>query len=109
MGARVLHIRTLLQARVMLLEGVAMDGVEQAKREVGVKIEERAREEGIGPQRAGVVKGLAVVCRQSAQCDATAVGGVDVSEAVHQAGGHQVERNLAGRIDRKSTRLNSSH
>src|SRR5271157_3586866 len=76
-----------------------MDRVVQIKGEVGVEIEERAREESVGPQRPAIVEGLAVVCRQSAQYDAPAVGGVDVPEAVHQAGGHQVERNLAGRIE----------
>ena len=82
----------------MLLDGIAIDGVVQVKREVGVEIEERAREVPIGPQRAGVVEGLAVVSRQGAQYDAPAVGGIDVPEAVEEAGGHQVERNLAGRI-----------
>src|ERR1039458_1542778 len=82
----------------MLLNGIAIDGIDQVIRKVGVEIEERAREVPVGPQRPAVVEGLAVVCRQGAQYDPPAVAGVDVSEAVEEAGGNQIERNLAGRI-----------
>ena len=40
-GTRVLHVRALLQARVMLLSGIAIDGVVQVIREIGIEIEER--------------------------------------------------------------------
>ena len=53
---RVLRVQPLLQARIVLLEGVAVHRIVQEEGEVGVEIEQRARDEAIGLERVAVVR-----------------------------------------------------
>ena len=95
----VLRIAAFLQPGIMLLEGVAVHRIVQKESEVRVQIEQRPAEKAIRLECVAIRPSFAVVARERAELDASAVGGIDVAEAVEQAGVHQIERNLAGRIE----------
>src|SRR5882762_6897208 len=94
----VLEIAALLEARIMLLEGVAMDGIDQVEREIGIEIKERAAEEAIDFEGVAIGASFAVVSGEGAEGDSAAVGGIDIAEARQSAGIHEIERDLAGGV-----------
>ena len=84
------------ETRIVLLDGVAVDGVVEKESKVRVQIKERALHERITPERSAAVEGLAVVRPDTPLVLGAAVAGADRSESVDHSRGDQVERDLTG-------------
>ena len=81
-GVGVLGGGALGEARVVLLDAVAMHGIVEKEGEVGEQVEQVAGEEAVGAQDVSIGEGLDVVGRARSEPDASAVAGVDVAVAV---------------------------
>src|SRR5256885_17081392 len=92
----VLQIGALLQTRIVLLKGVAVDGIDQVEREIGIEIEERASEEAIDFECVAVGAGRGVVGGEGGERGAAAGGGIGISEAGESAGIDEVQGGFAG-------------
>src|SRR4051794_10892643 len=98
MGMPVLHITPLLQARVVLLKGIAADGIVQKKREIRIQVEERPIHKAVCLERVTIRPRFAVVTRNRSEFYSSAIRRIDVAEPVENATANEVKRNLARRI-----------
>ena len=95
----ILRVGAFDQARIVLLDGVAVQRVVQEEGEVGEEVEQGPGHEAIHLEHAAVRILLAEVGAAGGAAHAAAIVGVDVAEAVQAAGGDFVQRNLARRVE----------
>src|ERR1700730_9212459 len=98
-GVEELSINPLLQTGVVLLNLVAVDWISQEECEIRVQIEQGPTQESIHSQNVTVCEISLVVGSECSQADPPTVEGIDKSETVQLAVGHQGERNLARGIE----------
>ena len=95
----ILGVGAFDEARIVLLDGVAVQRVVQEEGEVGEKVEQGPGHEAIDLEHAPVRILLAEVGAAGGAAHAAAVVGVDIAEAIEAAGGDFVQRNLTRRVE----------
>ena len=95
----ILRVDAFDEARIVLLDSVAVQRVVEEEGEVGEEIEQRPRHEAIHLEHAAVRILLAEVGAAGGAAHAAAIVGVDISEAIQAAGGDFIQRNLARRVE----------
>ena len=91
---QVLRIEPFLQARVMLLNAVAVLWIIQKKRKVRKQIEKRSTEETVGLETVAGLQCLSVIHAASAYTHAPADARIDEPKPRQTALSHEIERNL---------------
>jgi hypothetical protein len=96
---QILRVPTLLQARIMLLDAIAVYRIVQKKREIRIQIKQRPRGKSVRFKHIAVRAFLAEINGRCGRAHAPAVARIDRSEPVQPAGGDFIERNLTRRIE----------
>jgi hypothetical protein len=97
-GLQKLEIGAVDEAGVVLLYGVAVDGVVEEKSEVRIQVEQGARGEGVEfPDCAGT-RLLTEIASESGVGYATSFAGIEEAEGVEAAGVYFIEGDLAGGV-----------
>lgn len=97
-GAEILDVGTLDEAGIVLLDGVAVDGVVEEEGEVGVEIEKGPGEEAVDFPDSAIREFLAEVGGGCGGADFAAFAGIEEAEAGKGAVVDEIERDLAGGV-----------
>src|SRR6266566_4469392 len=94
---QVLRIETFLQARIMLLDTISMDGVVQEQCKIRVEIEQRSTQKSIGLETVSGLHGFSVIQTGRSEAHAAAIVRVHVSKPGELPRRDKVQWNLSRR------------
>src|SRR5437867_5498998 len=94
---QVLRIETFLQARIMLLDTITMDGVVQVQCKIRVEIEQRSTQKSIRLETVSGLQDFSVIQAGRSEAHAAAIIGVHVSKPGELPRRDKVQWNLSRR------------